>query len=409
MKLLVDARLLNAGGIGRYLRELLAQWYADDRVRGLRLIGDRAVLEPWVAQLRSTGDGSPLRDDITSATAETATKIEIEPWTDGLWSLGAQLRWLREGRRWCRGCDAVFFAHWSAPAFRHPSEPPRIVTVHDLIQFLEPDSASRAQRLAGQPLLRAVTGSAARILTVSDASAQDLERALPGIGPRLHVVPNGVSEVFLQAPDPQAPDLTSYETHQESGAARWCAELGLAQLPRFALSVGALRPHKNLSRAIEATRRAGLELWLVGPHAVEDPKLVALLEQSPHVRHLGPRDDADLLSLYRLAAVLLHPAYREGFGLPVAEALCVGTPVIASDRSSLPEVVARMKAVTGGMNVRLVDPDDSYAWVQALRELAPVARTEGGIVRGDGTAWPSWAWAASETLRHINEAAGSAE
>jgi hypothetical protein len=98
VKLLVDARLLNAGGIGRYLRELLAHWYADDRVRGLRLIGDRAVLEPWVAQLRSTGDGSPLRDDITSATAETATKIEIEPWTDGLWSLSAQLRWLREGR-----------------------------------------------------------------------------------------------------------------------------------------------------------------------------------------------------------------------------------------------------------------------------------------------------------------------
>lgn len=390
MKLLVDARLLNAGGIGRYLRELLTHWCADRRVHGLRLLGDPAVLQPWLAQ-------------ISAVAADLGTEIEIEPWTDGLWSLAAQRRWLREGRRWSAGCDAVFFPHWSAPAFRHPSEPPRVVTVHDLIPFLEPHSASIKERVAGQPLLRAVVGSAARVLTVSDASAQDLERALPGISPRLRVVPNGVSEMFLQALDPE-----SLHAHRQQGAARWCAELGMHKLPPFALSVGALRPHKNLSRAIEATREAGLELWHVGPLMVEDPKLAALLEHSPHVRRLGLRDDADLLSLYRLAIVLLHPAYREGFGLPVAEALCVGTPVIASNRSSLPEVVARMSAVSGGANVHLIDPDDGYAWVRALRDLDLDARNHGGVAPAGSVGWPAWAWAATETLRYINEAAGCA-
>lgn len=201
----------------------------------------------------------------------------------------------------------------------------------------------------------------------------------------------------------------------------------MPHLPAFALIVGALRPHKNVARAIEATCATGLELWHVGPTEIEDPDLARQLASNAHVRWLGPRGDAELVDLYRLARVVLLPAYREDFGLPVAEALCVGTAVVASNRSSLPEVVSMFEAQRGEFpgargRAHLVDPDNAEGWVRAIRQIIgePRGAPQGArdevdpsnrrpLNRWPMNQWPSWRWAAAETLGHLMDAATKRE
>jgi len=111
------------------------------------------------------------------------------------------------------------------------------------------------------------------------------------------------------------------------------------------------------------------------------------------VRFVGRVDDNDLPALYRLARVFVFPSLYEGFGLPPLEALACGTPVVASNTSSLPEVL--------GDAALLVPPLDVGAWVQALRRAltdAALRRTlsQRGLERA---AHFTWQRTAEATLR----------
>jgi len=118
----------------------------------------------------------------------------------------------------------------------------------------------------------------------------------------------------------------------------------------------------------------------------------------PGVHHLEGLDPAELPAVYNLARVLAHPAWYEGFGLPPLEAMACGTPVVVSDRASLPEVVADAGLV--------VAADDPNAWRKALErvvgdtELAADMRRR-GILRA---AEFSWSRAANQTWRAVDRA-----
>src|SRR5205823_1715657 len=111
---------------------------------------------------------------------------------------------------------------------------------------------------------------------------------------------------------------------------------------------GAIKPHKNLVRLIEAFAqlRQGefeeLKLLIIGDEISKLPALRRAVHSHKlhkHVRFLGFLPDETLAILYRLAAVFVFPSLYEGFGLPPLEAMASGTPVVTSNVSSLPEVV----------------------------------------------------------------------
>ncbi len=134
-----------------------------------------------------------------------------------------------------------------------------------------------------------------------------------------------------------------------------------------------------------------------------EPTRERMQRMGPQLHHIEGLDPADLPAVYNLARVLAHPAWYEGFGLPPLEAMACGTPVVVSDRASLPDVV-------GGAGI-VVPADQPEAWRKALErvvgdtDLAADMKRR-GILRA---AQFSWARAATLTWAAIDRAIGPRE
>jgi glycosyltransferase involved in cell wall biosynthesis len=136
----------------------------------------------------------------------------------------------------------------------------------------------------------------------------------------------------------------------------------------YVLATGTLEPRKNLPRLIEAFTalpehvRAGRELVLAGAPGWETAETFAnVARHARMVKTLGYVPDEDLPALYRNADVFCYPSLYEGFGIPVLEAMCCGTAVLTSGRSSMPEVA--------GDAAYYIDPDDTADIARGLSEL----------------------------------------
>ena len=251
---------------------------------------------------------------------------------------------------------------------------PGVVTVHDSSYRFAPELMPRADALMFGRFVPWSIRRAARVVTVSEHGREDVLRSAPGLDPsRVVVVPNGVSPAF--APDPTAAD-------------RVRAAYGLD--PGYVLFIGALQPRKNLLRLLDAY--AALDdappLVLAGDAKHDEAALderIAALGLGGRVRRIGyVRGEPALRDLYAAAGVFAFPSLYEGFGLPVAEAMACGTPVLTSDATALPEVA-------GGAAV-LVDPRSSGAIADGLARLlgdeALRARCrEAGLARAAELTW----------------------
>jgi glycosyltransferase involved in cell wall biosynthesis len=151
--------------------------------------------------------------------------------------------------------------------------------------------------------------AAARVLTVSERTRDDLVE-LYGVPPEhIVVTPNGVDPAFTPS---SRPTIGSY-----------------------VLSVGAVQPRKNQLQALEAASAANLPLVVAGP--VKDEAVAEVLRaRGADLR--GYVEQAELVELYRGAVCLVQSSRFEGFGLPVLEAMACGTPVVALDEPALREV-----------------------------------------------------------------------
>lgn len=145
-----------------------------------------------------------------------------------------------------------------------------------------------------------------------------------------------------------------------------------ATVPYFVM-LGTIEPRKNhllllkLWRQMVAADPAGTpRLVLVGRRGWENQTVFNLLDRSPglaaHLIECPGLSDAELLALLRGARALLNPSFAEGYGLPVAEALAIGLPVLASDLPAHREV--------GGRCASYLDPLDGAGWQQAIRSFA---------------------------------------
>jgi glycosyltransferase involved in cell wall biosynthesis len=303
----LDARKLADFGIGSYVAGLGGALVAELGEDELVLIGDRQAalgISPALARQRWIHDDSPrysLRE---------------------LWSLS------RSAGSAC--ADLLHVPHYTLP-FSAPC--PTVVTIHDLVHLRFPEDRTSLHHLYARWMIgRAVRRSAA-IVTVSEATRRELQERFGAAAGHAVAVPNGVDERFFE-PAPRE--------SVEALARRLELPLG------YLLFVGNPMPHKNLPRLLDAyagLRRelpAAPTLVLAGDRGGPRSRLRRL------VRHHGLADGVrivehlpghELPALYAGARLLVMPSLWEGFGLPAAEAMACGTPVLVADRGALPEVV----------------------------------------------------------------------
>jgi glycosyltransferase involved in cell wall biosynthesis len=224
-----------------------------------------------------------------------------------------------------------------------------VVTVHDAAPLLYPETFTARGRWFHERGLKAAARRADLVITVSQAAAAEiLEHTTIGAD-RLRVVPNGVDTVALTAEQVRAV----------------VAGRGLADAP-YVLWVGSLEPRKNVAVLVAAFARAvetGLphRLVLAGPAGWRDDGLVPAGPRDrlgDRLRPLGPVGQDELAALYAGADLFAFPSRHEGFGLPVLEAMALGTPVVCAD-------IPALREVAGGA-AKLVPPGDVAAWVEAI-------------------------------------------
>jgi glycosyltransferase involved in cell wall biosynthesis len=250
---------------------------------------------------------------------------------------------------------------------------PLVVTVHDLAFVHDPEKFSRHGVRTMRRSLDVIGRRADRVLCSSNATMRDCEAA--GLDPAmLRHVPLGVDIVTV--------------TDDDVERVRRRYRLP----PEFVLFVGTLEPRKNLRRLVEAVGRcgAGLPLVVAGADGWGD----AGLEGAADALFVGFVPDADLAPLYAAATVFAYPSEREGFGLPVAEAMAQGTAVVTS-RGTSTEEVADGAAV-------LVDPFDVDSIATGLVEALD-RRVELGQHGRRRASALSWSVAAERTLAVYRE------
>lgn len=218
------------------------------------------------------------------------------------------------------------------------------VTIHDTIAERHPELIfpTWRSRLFWTIKVRWALRQADLVITVSANARDDLARTFGLPRESVHVVSDAVHPAFRPLP-------------QDATAAAVLARYGLAGGAPIVLYVGGLSPHKNLATLLDAfARLAGAgqtdaRLVLVGDVQgdVFYSSYAALRDQvsglglTGRVVFTGFVADADLVHLYNAAQVLVMPSFDEGFGLPAAEAMACGTPVVASRAGALPEVVGQ--------------------------------------------------------------------
>ena len=196
-----------------------------------------------------------------------------------------------------------------------PSPSGDVLTLHDVTPWTHPDELS-APRAAAEEVRQAEA-----VITVSEFSAVEIEKRF---GVTAHVIPNGLDQRMLEAlPLPQ----------------RLRTALGLSE--SYVLTAGGASIRKNLESLASAWRRIEAQypdtvLALAGP---EHPRRTELFADLPRVVLLGRVPDELLPGVFASASAVVVPSLYEGFGIPALEGMAVGVPVVASNRTSLPEVV----------------------------------------------------------------------
>jgi glycosyltransferase involved in cell wall biosynthesis len=240
-----------------------------------------------------------------------------------------------------------------APAYTAPfwAGVPVVLTIHDVSYEVHPEWYPYRRDWLRRYFYRRSAASAARIVTVSAFSASEIAAAYGIERSRIAVAHLGVHATFAAGDDNAPLDLPANVTQP------------------YLLHVGDVHERRNLPMLVDAmldARRhfgtaSALSLVLAGVDRGVTPGLCAMASEAgtpEAVVALGAVSELRVRSLYRGATALVYPSLYEGFGLPLIEAMASGTPVVASNAASIPEVL-------GGAGL-LLDPRDTAAWRDAI-------------------------------------------
>ena len=226
---------------------------------------------------------------------------------------------------------------------------PGVVTIHDLTVLSHPETHRLKVRWSIAPFLARTVRQARAIAVDSNATADDLLARYPNCSDRVHVVYPGVEPEFT----PGTP--SEIETTRQT--------LGCPE--GYVMYAGTMEPRKNIDTLISAwqeTRRFdnSLPLLLVGPYGWHSQGLIRRIRalEGEGLIYRGRVDRTELVGLMQAARLFVYPSLYEGFGLPPAEAMACGIPTIASNGSSLPEIV-------GDAGI-LVDPNNTSELSRAI-------------------------------------------
>ena len=309
-----------------------------------------------------------------------------------------ELRQLVQRQRFARGARALSLDVYHEPNYVPlPGPLPVVTTVHDLswIRYPHTHPADRVRWL--EAAMPRVIERAAAIVVDSEFTRREVMETFACAADRLHVAHLGVAPEFR----PRSRE----ETHGVLGP------MGLVH-GQYVLSVGTIEPRKNVEHVVEAHARlppalrarhplvvAGARGWRAG----EIENRLRSLDASRVLRFLGAVDHDALVNLYAGAVAFVFPSFYEGFGLPPLEAMASGVPVLASNRSSVPEVC--------GDACVPIDPDAPDATSRQLASVLddPARGAElgrRGVARARAFTWSACADRTVVAYRAALEAAG---
>lgn len=325
-RLTVDARQVGKRGISTYSLNLLA---------ALRQV-DGEIRISAIVRAGAVNTVSSLCDEI---------KIVDAP----IYTLREQLRIPLAAR----DCDLLHVPHYNVPVLY---KGPLVVTIHDLTHVTEPALRNTAKAwLYARPMLHIAGRKAAHVITGSKHSKKGIVERLGVPAEKISVIYHGVGSQFQSC-------------RRDVARAKVRDSLGIDS--PYLLFIGSLKPHKNLSRLVQAfarirsRRQLDHVLLLAGDDRIGRKPLLEECEGlglGNTVRHV-PWVPAELLpTVYAAADLLVVPSTNEGFGLPVVEAMACGTPVVCSDAASLPEV--------GGDAVVYFDPHNVEEMASTIERL----------------------------------------
>jgi len=261
----------------------------------------------------------------------------------------------------------------SLPLFWPKGRTRYVLTIHDLIPLLFPESVTKQHRYYFRAAIRRLVELADAIIVDSNQTKARIRERFPLSVEKVAVIHPGVDSRRF------APIVDAVVEHRLRERYR------LGNDP-YLLYVGNIEPRKNLAVMISAYAdmlkspqvKSAPRLIIAGANGGLCDEVLALpcrLGLASRVKFIGVVADQDLPSLYANAAIFLFPSLYEGFGLPVLEAMASGTPVITSNISSLSEIA--------GDAALLVDPSDPRELAQAMtavlsnKVLAGELRTKG--------------------------------
>jgi len=364
MRIAFDLRRIGNPGIGRYMKCLTEAVVAQAPEHEYLLIMPQA--------------GEALVDAPSAAKVTPCLKY---------YSLREQIELPRILAR--HKIDLLHSPHFLLPLVRPCSA---VATIHDVVYLACPqDLPSRAGRLYYRAMMHASSRLAARVITDSEHSKNEIVRYLGSDPAKIEVIYPGVDQQFSRVTDPARLDAVRSRYGLDGD---------------YILCVGIYKPRKNhtgLLRAFRHVLESGVSAQLViaGPMGEGEPvlrRLAADLGVSDSIVFTGFIDETDLRALYSAARVCVCPSMYEGFGFTVLEAMACGTPVVCSSRTSLPEVA--------GVAALFFDPHKPEEMAgQLLRALSDVALRAAMIERG----WLnvkrfSWAETARQTLAVYHQA-----
>jgi len=283
--------------------------------------------------------------------------------------------------------DVYHYPHFDLPLLAHPRS---VVTIYDvnhvsLASYFE--SLRTLKRLYSLGTTAMGITRAQHIITISEASKRQLLERFPWLDPRkVTVTYFGLNDRFQTPPGPE-----------KTREFRQRFKLGQ---DRFILYVGTHRPHKNVSRLIEAYERLrrgqgiSQKLLLVGSPNGDGsvPRTIQALGLQEHVRLLGHIADDELPLAYRMADVFIYCSLSEGFGMPLLEAMASEVPIVTSNVGAMAEVVGESAVLVNPYSVDSIAEGMSRALSSESLRWELIARGQARLQRF------RWEEAVSKTL-----------
>lgn len=333
MKIVVNISALTPPltGIGRYTCNILQELFEHPEVIELKGISPEGLLDKDEVKKK-------VGMLLTSRPSKSGIRGRVLGKLPGLSQLNRVLVFL-QAIRYRR--QLQYWSYWEPGFALLPLDCPSVVTFYDLSHIRHPDHHPRHRVKLLDLAIPHALAHARRVLTISEFTCSEIAALLSPTQP-IDIAYPGVDSSFFKVTEDNIEE---------------CREK--LRLPKhFILSVGTLEPRKNLPGLISAFKglpesiRLKYPLVIAGAKGWHDHSIntaIRELVSQGEARMLGYVDQQDIPSLYAAATITAYMSHYEGFGMPVAESMAAGTPVLTSSVSSMPEVAAG-NAITANPN-----------------------------------------------------------